>query len=215
MNPSTIAKAYGAFYYTHYADRPYTRDEAWVGLFNSFADRIVRDIGPATALDAGCALGFLVEGLRARGVDAYGVDFSEYAIENAHADVRPYLSVALLTDPLPRRYDLITCIEVLEHLSPEDADKAIENLCKHSDDVLISSTPFEYKDVTHLNVRPPAYWAQRFAHHGFFRDMEFDASFISPWAVRFRKTCDPAWRVVYGYERHLWQLEKEVQARRQ
>jgi GT2 family glycosyltransferase len=148
-------------------------------------------------------------------VDAYGLDLSEYAIEHAHEDVRPYLRVGYLTEPLPRRYDLIVCIEVLEHLSPVEADKAIENFCKHADDVLISTTPFEYKDVTHLNVRPPDYWAQRFAHHGFFRDMEFDASFITPWAVRFRKTCDPAWRVVYGYERQLWQLEKEVQARRQ
>ncbi len=215
MDSSTISGAYGAFYYTHYADRPYQRDEVWMEFFNSVAARIVRDIGPATALDAGCALGFLVEALRTRGVDATGVDLSEYAIEHAHESVRRHCRVGTLTEALPRRYDLIVCIEVLEHLSPVEADKAIENFCKHSDDVLISSTPFEYKEVTHLNVRPPDYWAQRFAQHGFFRDMDFDASFITPWAVRFRKTHDPAWRVVHGYERQLWQLEKEVQARRQ
>lgn len=215
MDSSTISGAYGAFYYSHYADRPYQRDEVWMEFFNSVAARIVRDIGPATALDAGCALGFLVEALRTRGVDASGVDLSEYAIEHAHESVRRHCRVGTLTEALPRRYDLIVCIEVLEHLSPVEADKAIENFCKHSDDVLISSTPFEYKEVTHLNVRPPDYWAQRFAQHGFFRDMDFDASFITPWAVRFRKTHDPAWRVVHGYERQLWQLEKEVQARRQ
>jgi GT2 family glycosyltransferase len=215
MNSSSISKSYDAFYYAHNCGRPYQRDEEWLNFFGSIAERIVRDIGPATVLDAGCAFGFLLEGLRARGVDAVGVDISRYAIEQAHADLRSFCWVGSITDPLPRRYDLIVSIEVLEHLSPREADQAIENICKHTDDVLFSSTPFDYKEVTHLNVRPPDYWAQRFAQHGFFRDLDFDASFITPWAVRYRKTHEPVWRVVYSYERQLWQLEKEVQARRQ
>src|SRR5215210_4328902 len=186
MNSRSISKAYGEFYFSHYRDQPYERHEVWLNFFGSVAERIVRDIGPGTVLDAGCAMGFLVECLRARGVDASGVDLSEYAIEKVHADVRPFCRVGSVTDALPRRYDLIISIEVLEHLSPAEADRAIENFCRHTDDVLFSSTPFDYKEATHLNVRPPDYWAQRFAQHGFFRDLDFDASFLTPWAVRFR-----------------------------
>lgn len=211
-DPSAL---YDAFYYAHdCGSRPYERDEPWLNMFAAIAERIVSDIGPGTVLDAGCAMGFLVEGLRNRGVDAAGIDISEYAIDKVHADIKPHCSLGSVTDELPRRYDLIVCIEVLEHLSPAEADQAIENFCKHTDDILFSSTPFDYKEATHFNVRPPDYWAQRFARHGFFRDLDFDGSFITPWTIRFRKTNDPAWRVVYGYERHLWQLEKEVQARR-
>src|SRR5262249_19037416 len=65
------------------------------------------------------------------------------------------------------------------------------------------------------NVRPPDYWAELFARHGFFRDVDFDASFISPWAARFRRVREPVARVVATYERRLWQLEKDNQARRQ
>jgi GT2 family glycosyltransferase/SAM-dependent methyltransferase len=216
MDSNRLSKAYNEFYYTHNCgDQPYQRNEGWLNFFGSVADRIVRDIGPSTVLDAGCAMGFLVETLRARAVDAVGVDISEYAIEKAHADVRPFCWVGAVTDPFPRKYDLIVCIEVLEHLSPQEADRAIENFCTHADDILFSSTPFDYKEATHINVRPPDYWAQRFAQHEFYRDIDFDASFLTPWAVRFRKTCDPAWRIVYSYERQLWQLEKEIQARRQ
>ena len=43
-------------------------------FFDWIAERITRDINPKTVLDAGCAMGFLVEGLRARGVEAWGVD---------------------------------------------------------------------------------------------------------------------------------------------
>ncbi|HEX8353631.1 MAG TPA: glycosyltransferase, partial [Pyrinomonadaceae bacterium] len=215
MNSRSMSEAYEAFYYSHNCGRPYQRDEEWLRFFGSVAERIVRDIGPSSVLDAGCAMGFLVESLRARGVDAAGVDLSTYAVERAHPDVRPFCRVGSITDDLPQRYGLIVCIEVLEHLSPLEADQAIENFCRHTDDVLFSSTPFDFKEVTHLNVRPPDYWAQRFAQHGFFRDVDFDASFITPWSVRFRKTHEPAWRLVYGYERRLWQLEQEVQARRQ
>jgi GT2 family glycosyltransferase/glycosyltransferase involved in cell wall biosynthesis len=213
-NSRSLAPSYDAFYYAHNCGRPYERDDEWLGFFGSIAERIVRDIGPGTVLDAGCAMGFLVEGLRNRGVTATGIDISEYAIQKVHADVRPYCWLGSVTDELPQRYDLIVCIEVLEHLPAVEANQAIENFCKHTDDILFSSTPFDYKEATHFNVRPPDYWGQRFAQHGFIRDLDFDGSFITPWTMRFKKTNEPAWRIVQAYERHLWQLEKEIQARR-
>src|SRR5581483_4975462 len=169
----------------------------------SIAERIVSDIAPGSVLDAGCAMGFLVEALRDRGVEAAGVDISEYAIGKVREDVRCHCWIGSLTDPLPQRYDLIVCIEVLEHLSPHEAERAIENFCKNTDDVLFSSTPFDYKEATHLNVRPPDYWAERFARHGFFRDVDFDGAFLTPWAVRFRKSRDPFARVLANYQRPL------------
>lgn len=214
VDSRSVAGSYDAYYYAHNCGRPYERDQGWLSFFDSIAERIVSDIGPATALDAGCAMGFLVEGMRARQIDAQGIDISEYAISKADASVQPYCWVGSLTEPLPQHFDLIVCIEVLEHLPPFEADQAIENLCKHTEDILFSSTPFDYKEATHFNVRPPDYWAQKFAQQGFYRDLDFDSSFITPWAMRFRKTHDPAWRVVCGYERQLWQLEKEIQARR-
>lgn len=44
-------------------------------------------------LDIGCAKGFLVKDLRDAlpGLKAFGMDISEYALENAHPDARPYL----------------------------------------------------------------------------------------------------------------------------
>ncbi|MGN6663805.1 MAG: hypothetical protein ACTHK6_06335, partial [Solirubrobacterales bacterium] len=51
---------YGAYYYRHDCGIPYERNEHWLGFFNGIADRIVRDLRPASFLDAGCAMGFLV-----------------------------------------------------------------------------------------------------------------------------------------------------------
>ncbi len=205
---------YDAYYFATGCGRPYRRDEEWLRFFGSIADRIMRDIRPSTVLDVGCAMGFLVEALRQRGAEAFGVDISEYAIQNVHPDIQPHCWVGSVTDPFPRKYDLIVCIEVLEHLPPREAEQAVENLCRHSDDILFSSTPLDYREPTHSNVQPPEYWAQLFARHSFFRDVDFDASFITPWAARFRKTREPVARVVAAYERRFWQLWQENQARR-
>lgn len=207
--------AYDEYYYAHDCGRPYQRDEIWLGFFGGIADRIVRDIAPHTALDAGCAMGFLVESLRDRGVDAYGLDVSDYALQRVREDIRPYCRLASVLDPLPQRYDLIVCIEVLEHLSPREAELAVDNLCAHTDDVLFSSTPVDYREATHVNVQPPEQWAELFARQGLFHDLDYDAGYITRWAARFRRRGEPASRLVRDYERRLWLLQTEnVEVRR-
>ena len=207
---------YDNFYYNHYgpAHQRYDRDQpVWGELFRSIADRIAREIAPATVLDAGCAKGFLVEALRDRGIEAFGIDVSEHAIASVRDDIRPHCWAGSLSDPLPQKYDLITCIEVLEHIPVESIDAVVANLCEHTDDVLMSSTPDEYADPTHLNVRPAEYWVEIFGRHGFHHDLLYDPSFIQPWAMRLRRMRDPAPRVLADYEREVQRLRTEVRER--
>lgn len=203
------SELWDAYYYAHGCGRPYQRDDEWLGFFNHVAHRITREIQPRTVLDAGCAFGFLVEKLREHDAEAWGFDISPYAIGNVAPAVQPYCWVGSATEPLERRYDLIVSIEVLEHMAQAEAEQAIENLCRYTDDVLFSSTPFDYKEATHFNVQPPEYWAERFALQGFYRDVDFDASFLTPWAVRFRRRTEPSHRLARDYERRFWLLWKE------
>ena len=192
---------YDRAYYQSYKDQPYERSEVWTRLFQNFAAHIVRDVRPQSALDAGCAMGFLVEALRDRGVEAYGFDISDYALSQARDDIKPFLWKASAADPLDRDYDVIICTEVLEHLSPTEAQLAIENFCAHTDEVLFSSTPDDFKEPTHINVNGPGHWAELFAQHGFYRDVDYDVDYIATWAVRFRKTGEATPRLIRGYER--------------
>jgi SAM-dependent methyltransferase len=201
--------SFGAEYYATSCGKPYCRNEEWLGFFGSIADRIVSDINPRRVLDAGCALGLLVETLRARGVDASGIDLSSYAIANAAPEIAPYLREGSIATELDASYDLIVSIEVLEHMPAADAEAAIANFCRHTDQVLFSSSPLDYGEATHVNVRPPEYWAEQFGRYGLIRDVDFDASFITPWAVRFRRSAEPLHRVVAGYERRHAPLVRE------
>jgi len=206
---STPANPYDAFYFATSCGAPYERSQHWLTLFNIFADHIVRELHPTTALDAGCAMGFLVESLRDRGVEAFGIDVSTYAIERVREDIRPYCAVGSITTPFNRRYDLIVSIEVLEHLTPAEAEQAIANFCAHTDRVLFSSTPLDHKEATHINVHPPEDWAELFARNGFGCDVDFDASFITQWAALFRRSQASVPQVVRDYERKFWWTRKE------
>ena len=203
---------YGRAYYLNYwgGSGPYERNDHWLKFFGDVADGIVRDFHPISVLDAGCAMGFLVEALRKRGVTASGVDISDYAISQVDDSVAPYCRVASLTDPLEERYDLITCIEVLEHLPPSETDKALANLCTATDRLLISSTPGDYGEPTHLNVQPPEMWSAKLAQEGFIRDVEHDLSYISPWAALYTRQDEPLSETVRRYDRAWWRLRREV-----
>ena len=192
------------------AAAPYRWGEpVWEGFFAHVADEIVARITPRTSLDAGCAVGFLVKALFDRGVDARGLDSSAYAISQVPEPIRDRCRVGSIVEELEGQYDLISCIEVVEHLEPADAPIAVGNLCRHAGVVLFSSTPDHFDEVTHINVRPPAYWAGQFARHGFYRDVDFDASFISPHAVLFRPRAHPD-EVVTAYERWHWDALREL-----
>ncbi|MGB4595475.1 MAG: class I SAM-dependent methyltransferase [Anaerolineaceae bacterium] len=202
-------------YYANNCGSPYAHDQHWLNFFGYIADRIVTDLNPKSVLDAGCAWGILVETLRDREVEAWGIDISSYAISQVVEKVKPYCWVGSISIDFNRSYDLIVCIEVLEHMEKIDAACAVKNLCEHADRILFSSSPHDYSEATHFNVQPMETWAREFARHGFYRDLDFDATFLTPWAMLFRKANIPSHQLVYDYERKVVLVMKENQDLRQ
>ncbi len=204
-------KIYNSDYYNRYSEHSYAKAEVWESFFGSVADRIVADFNPRVVLDAGCAWGYLVAALRDRGVDAYGLDVSTYAIDHVRDDIRPYCFVGSLTEPfpasLPDKFDLITSIEVLEHIDEEQCMTVIEQLCSRTDQILFSSTSEDIQDETHVNVQQPEYWMKRFAQFGFYRQIQYNAeNYLSPDAVYLRRTDDiPG--IISSYERLSRQMK--------
>jgi SAM-dependent methyltransferase len=199
---------FGERYFQHDCGRPYQHDDFWRGFFGRIADVIVSELRPRRVLDAGCAMGFLVEALRARGVEACGFDLSSYALAHAPAGARAHCWLANVTDEIAGRYDLIVCQEVLPHVPLAEAEAAIANFCRHSDDVLFSVSPYGPAPL-HRNLQPPEYWAGVFARHGFYRDFDFDGGVITAWAVRYRKALYPTDDLVSRYEQRLLALRTE------
>lgn len=188
---------------------PYERNEAWLPFYARIIEHIIRSLAPKTVLDAGCALGMMVEAFWDRGVEAKGVDISEYAIANVRPDMREHCRVASLTDPLPGRYDLVTCIEVLEHMPAEAAEQAIRNLTEATDAILFSSSPYDFEEITHINVRPPLSWIRLFGQHGFWPDLVYDASYVLPHTMLLRRGEAPSEDALTAYIEKL-RLQHEL-----
>ena len=63
----------------------------------------------------------------------------------------------------------------------------IKNLCDASDQVLLSTIPDDFDDPTHFNVQAPFYWIKKFAQYGFEPDSSYNANFLTPYSILFRK----------------------------
>lgn len=191
------------------------RDDDELRAFSrSVADRLVGVANPAAVLDVGCGTGLLVRALREKGVDAVGLDVSGQAIEASHPDVRPHLHVASATEPIEGRYSLVTCIEVLPHLSPAEAQVAIDRMCEVTDRVVLSADPADHRQPTHVTTRPTATWAAAFAERGLFRRTDVDLSSLSPWAVMFERADLTVHEVAQRYETHYAELQAELVEKR-
>ncbi|MFT4262303.1 MAG: class I SAM-dependent methyltransferase [Nocardioides sp.] len=218
-NVTTGSSDYDDSYYNdthlgHHGDYDWSSDH-WRSFFRGVAQRIVGLLSPATVLDVGCAKGMLVQALAEQGVDARGSDISDYAVAAAHPEVRDRLFVQSATEPIEGRFDLITCVEVLEHMSPEDAQRAIDSMCAASNRILFSSTPSDFEESTHVNVHPTAQWAAWFAERGYFRRTDADTNFLTPWAILFERADLSPRVVVERYETQLAPLNREVVDKRQ
>ncbi len=180
------AEVYGERYYAAYGTggHGYGRHGPMPALMDAMADSL-RSRWPAAhaVLDVGCAYGYLVEALRRRGRDAWGIDCSTWALEHASPWVRPYLSQADVGLWHPdRQWDIVTCIEVLEHLPAAQAAHAVRAICAAARDGIVLSAPSDdYADPTHVNARPEAYWCDLFERAGWRKTDA--APYVSAWAI--------------------------------
>lgn len=70
--------------------------------------------------------------------------------------------------PVAGKYDLVVCLEVLEHIQEQYADQVIELLCSLGNMVLFSAAiPFQ-GGVGHVNEQWQSYWAEKFKLNGFW-----------------------------------------------
>jgi len=103
-----------------------------------------RNFKVANALDVGCATGYLVEVLGERGIDAQGCDLSPYAIDHAAPGAVGHVRVANLFAGLPwadGAFDLVTTLEILEHLPPHRVPDALAELARVSGGYLYATIP--------------------------------------------------------------------------
>ena len=74
-----------------------------------------------------------------------------------------------LTQPLSlgRRFDIVSSLEVAEHLPPSAAETFVTSLTQHGDVVLFSAAIPGQPGTNHVNCQWPSYWANLFQERGY------------------------------------------------
>lgn len=135
-------------------------DEAFMPSIRRYAG-YARPAGrPGASLDVGCAMGFYVERLAADGWDAHGIDISDYAVARGRARGVSTLQVASVGE-LPfedARFDLVTAIDVIEHLDPDLAARCVAEVHRvlRPGGLAFFATP-NYLDNAFWNVFTPGF----------------------------------------------------------
>lgn len=138
-----------------------------------FVCNALRDLcHPESAIDVGCAVGDLVLGFMERGIEAYGVEGCRTAFPHLVCERDRVILHDLRTPYNPgRKFDLVVCFEVVEHIEPEYEKILCETLeTLTGKNLVISAAPPGQEGTYHVNCKPHAYWVDLFKGMGF----EFD-----------------------------------------
>lgn len=180
---------YGADYWNTldggagYQDSVMWEDLAFITKEVLYYDQDGRDLSNThNLLDMGCAHGYLVRHLRRRGIEAWGADYSQYALDNSPEDTAPYLRQFDLTSAnagvlAGHPFDRLTCYETLEHIPEQHVDTALEVLfeCLKPGGVALltictDDRPGWDSDPTHVTIKPRQWWSDRLTKIGFRHD---------------------------------------------
>lgn len=158
----------------------YNYDGRWV----SVAKRAIEhwQLRPGDrVLDIGCAKGFFVKDLRDAlpGLEVIGVDISDYALENAHPDAKPFLQKASC-DELPfeaNSFAAVFAINTIHNLDRRGCWRAlreIQRVCPGRGFVQVDAYRTEAERAVFLDwmltaktYDTPAGWLQLFDEAGF------------------------------------------------
>jgi SAM-dependent methyltransferase len=146
------------------------KEGAWYQDVRHFC-RVLQDrFRPTSVADVGCGPGVYLASFKAFGVaHVLGIEGSTNAVKQA---VVSDIVQHDLRDPFmpPRRYDVVLCIEVAEHLHKRYSRRLVDTatrLCEPGGAVIFTAAPPGQDGVHHINLQPKEFWIELFRRAGF------------------------------------------------
>jgi len=124
-------------------------------------------------LEAGSAAGWFTKGFLDKGIDITGIEGAQAGIELCIKRGIPKKKIIHhdLRDPLKlnKKFDIVLCTEVAEHIEPPFSSQLILNLVTHSNLIWFSfqQPGSDNAHYHHPNEQPLTFWQNLFAYYGF------------------------------------------------
>ncbi len=157
-----------------FATENFAAREAYRPAYDALADALCAVCSFRSAMDVGCAQGFLVDALLAKGVEVYGIELERAALEFASPQAVERISVGnALNVATSTLFGLVACVEVAEHIDPMKSHVLVERLCAMANDEVFftAASPFQ-PGHGHINCRPTTDWIYFFSEQGWRLDID-------------------------------------------
>jgi 2-polyprenyl-3-methyl-5-hydroxy-6-metoxy-1,4-benzoquinol methylase len=141
--------------------------EMKAATFRSVAEILDRRLTFQSVFDIGCGAGQLLRAFAQLGKQTVGCEISEAGIRQAGNDLIVFQADAGQRILLSRHFDLVTCIEVAEHLDRRNADRLVENCTTYAEQVFFTAAVEGQVGVGHINLQPRRFWVDLFEKRGF------------------------------------------------
>jgi SAM-dependent methyltransferase len=130
---------------------------------------VMEFIKPNSVLDVGCGIGAWLLVWEKMGItDIFGIDGNFINTSKLRIDQSKFLAMDLEKGfKIDRKFDLVSCLEVAEHLPEKSAELFIKSLCMAGDIILFSAAIPGQGGTLHLNEQYPDYWVNQFQQNGF------------------------------------------------
>jgi SAM-dependent methyltransferase len=143
---------------------------------------------PQSILDVGCGLGTWLKVISDSGIEDFlGIDGIEVRDEDFFVSKENFQKYDLSDSwNIKRKFNLLFCLEVAEHLPSNSASSFIQNLTKHSDTIIFSAACPNQPGQGHINCQWIDYWQDLFNKYGYacydeIRPLIWDENFPEWW----------------------------------
>lgn len=161
---------------------------------------LIQMFQPKSIVDIGCAYGaflheFNEKGLKGiLGIDGDWVNQSKLMIDSSQFEMHDLEKKISLN----KKFDLVICLEVAEHLAETCADILINNLIELGDIIIFSAAIKNQTGQNHINEQPFSYWMNKFNQKGFL--------FYDAFRQRFWNNTNIAW----WYKQNMFLVAKDT-----
>ena len=174
----------------------------------------------SNVLEYGCANGFLVKCLKDFGVNAYGIDISNYAISNCPVDISRNVSVITnnnvdraikKTTFKKKKFDWVISKDVMEHIKPSDLNVIIKQISKITKKMFVivplgDNNRYRIKqyhlDKTHIVIKNERWWINLFKKNNFeIDDVSYKVDGIKDKWYKYNKYGNGFFKLTSNYKK--------------
>lgn len=171
----------------------------------ALAEAIWFVLRPSKVMDIGCGRGAFLHRLAEIGCETFGTDgalalaLKPFGPSGKPAPIYAIQDFRDVPVILPRGFDAALCLEVVEHLPSEDADRLVRTICRSGVQTIVFSGAQPGQTGTgHINERPLEHWDSVFRGE----------NRISSPSLRYRIL--ETWRGLIGRVERCWWYERNL-----